>query len=45
MIGDNRDDSNDSRYWGFVKNDLITGKAFMIWRNFKDFDRIGMMIE
>ncbi len=29
MMGDNRDDSLDSRYWGFVPRDLIVGQAFI----------------
>ncbi len=40
-LGDNRDASGDSRYWGFVPDENIVGKAFFIWMNFDDFGRIG----
>jgi signal peptidase I len=49
MMGDNRDNSDDSRYWGFVPDDHIRGKAFFIWFNWDDisslaFKRIGSSI-
>ena len=49
MMGDNRDNSDDSRYWGFVPDDHIRGKAFFIWFNWDDisslaFKRVGSSI-
>jgi signal peptidase I len=43
-MGDNRDSSSDSRYWGFVPDRNVVGRAFLIWWNFDEFGRIGRSI-
>lgn len=42
VMGDNRDSSNDSRFWGFVDKTAVKGRAFMIYWSWDKHKKIGV---
>jgi signal peptidase I len=44
-MGDNRDDSEDSRYHGCVPESALVGKALFVWMNLSSPSRIGTRIQ
>lgn len=42
VMGDNRDSSNDSRFWGFVDKSAVKGRAFMIYWSWDKHKKIGV---